>query len=149
MKTFKIGSITQEDESKILRTLDNQKIKYDYRSNGANRVLFLKESASPNLLEYFNDNNIELLKEDVKEVPDVKEAALEGIVNSLYEWISEDVSKEQIYNVIWALAMSKEDQKFNEAVRLMREELAKEITQEEAELPTLKPQQDEPGRILA
>jgi hypothetical protein len=148
MKTFKLNSITQEDEDKILRTLDNQKIKYDYRSNGTNRVLFLRESASPKLLEYFDDHNIELLKEAVKEVPDVKEAVLEGIVNSLYEWISADVSKEQIYSVIWALAMSKEDQKFNEAVRSMREELTKEMTEEEAELPTLKPQQDEPGRMI-
>lgn len=149
METYKIGSISQEDEGKILRILDNQKINYDYRCNGANRILFLKESASPKLLEYFNDNSIELLKEDVKEVPDIKNAALEGIVQSLYEWISADVSKEQIYSVIWALAMSREDESFNQAVLEIRNAVTADQSQEEAEMPTLKPQQDEPGRLLA
>ena len=99
-------------------------------------------------MEYFNEHNIELLKEDVKEVPDIKNAALEGIVNSLYKWISTDVSKEQIYFVIWALAMSKEDKEFNQAVLEVRNAVTSSMTEEEREMPTLKPSQDEPGRMI-
>ena len=148
MEIYKISNISQEDETKILLSLDKQKVNFDYRCNGPEHILFLKESASSELLEYFNEHNIELLKEDVKEVPDIKNAALEEIVNSLYKWISTDVSKEQIYFVIWALAMSKEDKEFNQAVLEVRNAVTSSMTEEEREMPTLKPSQDEPGRMI-
>jgi hypothetical protein len=130
--TFTFDLVTEAEENKILKYLDNNKVQYDFNALGNKRIITLKEVVNKEINKFFRNNGIrEVIIEDVEEKPVIKTSEIGSIIDDIYQWISADITKEQIYYVFWAMAMQKDDDKVIEAIHKLRSDIESEIKNSE------------------
>ena len=125
-------SLTESEKSKLHSDLKKQNIKYDYDIDLLKKqeVFMFNESLDRKTRYWLEaqgatgikDSEDKTITEDVEEVVDVNTSEFDSIVSEIHAWIELEVSKEDIYKVLWAMAMTGEDEKILETIKKMREE---------------------------
>ncbi len=140
---YSFGFLTESEESKLHSFLKKNKVNYDHGINfKENKYNFIFEEALKKDVRFWLEAQGGIcvkeeeepetpITEDVEEVTRVEDLELDSLISQLQEWVEVDVSKEQIYDVMYAMAMVKEDEKILAAIKKMREGIEAQLNKTE------------------
>jgi len=139
--------LTESEESKLHSDLKKKKVIYDYDIDHLKKetTLVFNESLDRTTRYWLEANGgcviqdseePETIKEDIGEVTKVEALELDSLVSEIGEWIEATIEPEQIYDVLWAMAMMKDDEKVLNGIKKLREDLDSERNADIEEEPT-------------
>jgi len=132
MERYVFRFLTEGEENKILSQLNKTKVNYDFNISFNERVFSFSKPLDKTtryfLESYGGVEEQEQIEEQIQitEDEEPKVLLLDSIIEKLHHWISEELSKEDIYKVLWAIAETREDEELIAAIQEFRAELDSE-----------------------